>query len=175
MGKVRLYAATSLDGFVADNEGDTAWLMPFQDRLFTETGFMNEIGAVVLGRRTFDFMQAFSEWPYAGKRAYVVTSSAPWSLPEGAVFVRAGGTAAAVQAAREETGKDIWIVGGAMTMQAALDGGLVDIVEICIVPVMLGRGLSMLNALSGAQRLDFDGMVVFGDDIVKLRYTTRRG
>jgi dihydrofolate reductase len=175
MGKVRLYAATSLDGFVADTEGDTAWLVPFQDRLFTETGFMSEIGAVILGRRTFDFMQAFADWPYAGKRAYVVTSNAPWNLPDGAVFVRSGGIAAAVQAAREETGKDIWIVGGAMTMQSAIDGGLVDIVEICIVPVMLGRGLSMLNALGGAQRLDFDGMVVFGDDIVKLRYTTRRG
>ncbi|MDX2288334.1 MAG: dihydrofolate reductase family protein [Hyphomicrobiaceae bacterium] len=175
MSKVRLYAATSLDGFVADADGDTAWLEPYQDRLFAETGFMSEIGAVILGRRTFEFMQAFAEWPYAGKRAYILTTQAPWNLPDNAVFVRNGGIAAAVQAAREDTRKDIWIVGGALTMQSAIDAGLVDIIEICVVPVLLGRGLPMLNSLSRRRTLAFDGMAVFGDDIVKLRYATLRG
>ncbi len=175
MSKVRVYAATSIDGFVADADGDTAWLEPYQERLFTEGAFMGEIGAVILGRRTFEFMQAFAEWPYADKRAYILTSQPPYNLPDNAVYVKTGGIAAAVQAAREETRKDIWIVGGALTMQSAIDSGLVDVIEICVVPVLLGRGLSMLNSLTRRRTLAFDGMVVFGDDIVKLRYAAVRG
>ena len=169
MAQVRLFTATSLDGFVADSEGDSTWLEPYRESMFSESGFLEKIGAVILGRRTFQMMEAFGEWPYEDKQAFILTSQAPWGLPPNAYFVREG-IAAAVQAARERTAKDIWIVGGAMTMQSALEARLVNVVEICVVPTLIGSGLSMLNDLSKRTRLDFEGIEAFSDGLVKLRY-----
>lgn len=173
MSQVRLFTATTLDGFIADSDGDSAWMEPYRRSMFTESGFLERIGAVIIGRRTFQMMQAFGDWPYEDKYAYILTSQTPWGLPPNAVFTR-NGIAAAIQAARERTAKDIWVVGGAVTMQSALNGGLVDIVEICVVPHMIGSGMSLLNSLDRPCKLDFEGIQAFSDGLVKLRYEVIR-
>lgn len=169
MTRVRIYAASSIDGFIADSEGDTEWLEAFKDSVFQASGFLDEIGAVVLGRRTLELLRAFGDWPYEGKRCFVLASEAMWNLPEGCVFVRSG-IAAAVQAARESTSKDVWVAGGATTMQSAIEADLVDTIEICIAPVMVGSGINLLNGLSQRLPLHFDGITTFPQDIIKLRY-----
>lgn len=169
MSQVRLFTATSLDGFVADSDGDSTWLEPYHQSMFIESGFLQSIGAVILGRRTFQMMQAFGEWPYEDQYAFVLTSQEPWDLPANCSFVT-NGIAAAVQAARERTSKDIWVVGGAVTMETALEAGLVDIVEICVVPRLIGSGVSMLNSLSKPQKLEFEGIQAYSDGLVKMRY-----
>lgn len=173
MSQVRLFTATSLDGFVADSDGDSAWLEPYQHSMFVKSGFLEHIGAVILGRRTFEMVQAFGEWPYEDMQSFILTSQAPSSLPVNAYYVTTG-IAAAVQAARERTAKDIWVVGGTVTMESALEEELVDIVEICIVPTLIGSGLSMLNSLSQRLKLEFDGFEPFSDGLVKLRYLVIR-
>lgn len=169
MTQVRLYATMSLDGFVADSDGDSTWLESHKKSIFEESGFLDTIGAVVLGRRTCQMIQAFGEWPYSEQYGFILSSQSLWPVPATAVIVPNGMTAA-VQAARERTSKDIWIVGGAVTMQSALEAGLVDIVEICVAPYLIGSGLSLLNSLKGQQKLEFDGIHAFPDGMVKLRY-----
>ncbi len=169
MTKIRVYSATSIDGFIADSDGDTQWMAPYWPSIYEKSGFLDEVGAVVLGRRTFQLVTTFGEWPYVGKRAFVLTSEPlKDSFPD--VAYARNGIAAAIQAAREATTKDIWIVGGAMTMQSAIDAGLVDMIEICIVPVFFGSGISLLTSLEETMRLHFDGIEAFPDGIVKLRY-----
>jgi dihydrofolate reductase len=81
----------------------------------------------------------------------------------------------ALQRARETTQKDIWIMGGAATLQSALEEGLVDLVELFLVPVLLGSGLTLLNDLRRRQSLVFDGIEAFPDGVVKLRYIVPKG
>ena len=169
MTEVRLFSATSLDGFIADSDGDSEWLEAFKPRILDASGFMDKIGAVVVGRRTFEVIRAFGEWPYDGKRVFIISSQDLGQLPIDAVYVH-DGLAAAIQSAREATNKDVWVVGGAVTMQSALEGRFIDTVEICVLPVLLGSGLSLLNGLQQREDLMFDGMEVFPDGIVKLRY-----
>jgi dihydrofolate reductase len=76
----------------------------------------------------------------------------------------------ALQQARQTTHRDIWIVGGAVTMQSALDDGLIDLMEIFLVPVLLGTGLTVLNDLRVRPTLVLDGSETFPDGVVKLRY-----
>ncbi len=172
MTRVRFYSATSLDGFIADSDGDSDWLEPYKSSVFQSTGFLDEIGAVVMGRRTFEVLRAFDDWPYESKRCFVLTSQAPWDMPANCVFVR-DGIHAAVNAAVEATSKDVWVVGGAMTMQSALEARLVDSIEVCLAPVMLGSGLSILGGLAERQTFDFDGISTFPEDVIKLRYLRR--
>jgi hypothetical protein len=55
-------------------------------------------------------------------------------------------------------------------MQRALEDGLVDLIEIFLVPVLLGTGVSLLNDLRLRQALIFNGIESFTDGVVKLRY-----
>jgi len=173
MGRVRFYVATSLDGFIADREGGVDWMAPYDARLYGYEAFVAEIGALVMGRRTYELIHAVGDWPYADKRVYVISSQALEAPPHGVVLA-SNGIAGALKSAREGTMDDIWVVGGAVTMQSALDANLVDVMEIFLVPVLLGAGLSLLNELKRSQTLTFDGIEAYPDGVVKLRYYTAR-
>jgi dihydrofolate reductase len=174
MARVRFYVATSLDGFIADREGSVDWLAPYDARLYGYDKFVSEVGALIMGRRTYELIFAIGEdWPYAGKPVYVLSSTSLGDVPAGVVTTTRG-IKAALQQARETTRQDIWIVGGAVTMQSALEEGLVDMVEIFLVPVLLGSGLNLLNDLARRPTLTFDGIEAFPDGVVKLRYLAPR-
>jgi len=175
MARVRFYVATSLDGFIADREGSVDWLAPYDARLYGYDKFASEVGAMIMGRRTYDLILAIGEeWPYGRKPVYVLTSTSLGDdVPQGVVPTTRG-IRAALQQARDTTRHDIWIVGGAVTMQSALEEGLVDMVELFLVPVLLGSGLNLLNDLSRRPTLTFDGIEAFPDGVVKLRYLAPR-
>jgi dihydrofolate reductase len=170
MARVRFYVATSLDGFIADGNGDVDWLAPYDARLYGYDRFLDEVGALIMGRRTFELINAVDEdWPYRGKPAFVLSSHPLGRLPA-SVTASPRGMWAALNQARQATIKDIWIVGGAVTMQRALEDGLVDLIEIFLVPVLLGTGVTLLNDLRLRQSLIFNGIESFPDGVVKLRY-----
>jgi len=169
MASIRFYVATSLDGFIADGEGSVDWLAPYDARLYGYDKFFAEVGALIMGRRTFELISATDEdWPYRGKPVFVLSSQPLTGLPRGVTTVR--GMWEALQQARTATARDIWIVGGAVTMQSALDDGLIDLMELFLVPVLLGTGLTLLNDLRHRKTLVFDGIESFPDGVVKLRY-----
>ena len=175
MARIRLYVATSLDGFIADGEGSVDWMAPYDARLYGYDKFLGEVGAIVMGRRTFEMINATGEeWPYSGRYVFVLSSESLSGLPRGVVTVTSG-MLRALQRARETTQKDIWVMGGAVTLQSALEEGLVDLVELFLVPVLLGSGLTLLNDLRRRQSLLFDGIEAFPDGVVKLRYIVPKG
>lgn len=174
MAMVRLYVATSLDGFIADAEGSVDWLAPYESRLYGYDKFFSEVGALIMGRRTFEVICATGEeWPYRGKPVFVLSSRALGKVPPGsATVVRS--LWEGLQQARTATSRDIWIVGGAVTVQSALEEGVIDLIELFLVPVLLGNGLNLLNDLRDHQTLLFDGIEAFPDGVVKLRYLVPR-
>jgi len=175
MARVRLYVATSLDGFIADGDGSVDWMAPYDARLYGYDKFLGEIGALVMGRRTFEMINATGEeWPYLGRTVFVLSSETLSDLPRGVATVGAG-ILSALKRARETTQKDVWVMGGAVTLQSALEEGLVDLVELFLVPVLLGSGLTLLNDLRRRQSLLFDGIEAFPDGVVKLRYIVPKG
>ena len=175
MASLRFYVATSLDGFIADDEGSIDWMAPYDARLYGYDKFYADVGALIMGRRTFELIHATADdWPYPGKTVYVLSSRKLGHVPDGVVPVMRGMRSAA-QSARNGTRKDIWVVGGALTLQSALDEGVVDLIEIFLVPILLGRGLTLLNDLRQRQSLIFDGIEAFPDGVVKLRYLVPKG
>ena len=81
---------------------------------------------------------------------FVLSSHSLGDVPPG-VMANTRGVRAALQQARDTTRNDIWIVGGAVTMQSALEEGLIDMMEIFLVPVLLGSG-STCSTISPAAR-----------------------
>ena len=107
MARVRFYVATSLDGFIADREGSVEWLAPYDARLYGYDKFVAEVGALIMGRRTYEMIRAIGEdWPYAGKPVFVLASRSLGDVPPGVVHDDArhqGGAAAGARARRATT------------------------------------------------------------------------
>jgi len=97
--RVRLYFATSLDGFIADRDGSVDWLEAHDPEQYGYPEFFAEIGALVMGRRTYEFVRTMGdEWPYRGRRTYVLSSRPLTGLPDGVIPTPRGMSAAIASA-----------------------------------------------------------------------------
>ena len=161
MGEVVLYMSMSVDGFIAgpdDSEehglgvgGEVlhGWLAdggvdPASHRPSDEAGatVFDEVlatGAVITGRRTFDFAGGWAGDHHDGVPIFVLTRAAPPEPPPGSaryVTDIASGVAEAKAAAGD---RDV-LLHGAATAQECLRAGLLDALQLTVVPVLLGRG-----------------------------------
>jgi dihydrofolate reductase len=171
--RVRVYIACSLDGFIAGPGDDLSWLPGASGSsegipAGVETGalgfepFMREVGALLMGRSTYDVVAGFGgDWPY-GKRPVLVATHRP--LVPVAPEVRAvhGDISTVVALAREAAGdKDVYIDGGKLIRQA-MDAGLIDDLVVTMVPVVLGQGSPLFAGVEKRHALEFVGHHRFG-------------
>jgi dihydrofolate reductase len=174
--KTRAWIAASADGFVADAAGGVGWLDRWDPHAFGYEAFFAGIGAVVLGRATYETALAFGPWPYAARKAYVLTGRA---LPAAPHLALASPDPAALHAAaaRETASGDLWHVGGGRAIAAFLDAGLIDEIEVFQMPLLLGNGIRLFPG-SAARETELalvDSEVFAASGAVRLRYALRRG
>lgn len=165
------YAAASVDGFIADAAGGVSWLDPFNSPELGYEAFLEKVGAVVLGRATYEQSLTFGPWPYPGRQALIVTSKPISNLPPLARAVTPDALPAAVRAF--DTPKDRWIVGGGKTARSCLDAGLIDELELYVVPRLLGTGVPLFAGGPQLTALRLLETRAFGNGIVMQRYSTR--
>lgn len=139
------YAAMSLDGFVAAADGGLAWLDPYNTPPLGDPKFLSKVGALVLGRTTYDQSLGFGPWPHRGKRGLMVTSRPITGLPEGLRAVSLSELSSAVRQLAGEVVGDVWIMGGGRTAGACMSAGLIDELELYVVPHILGHGIPLLG------------------------------
>jgi dihydrofolate reductase len=162
MGKVIFGVAISLDGYVNDAEGSVSRLYPDLAGL-AETEVMQEAirttGAVVLGKRSFEMAADPDE--YADNYEFqapifVITHHPPAKMPKQNdhltfTFVTDGVESAIAQAKVAAGDKNVMIVGGVDVAHQAIKAGLVDELQITLVPILLGGGLRLFDNLSPEQ------------------------
>lgn len=164
MGKVVLGMAMSLDGFINDSDGGVGRLYPDMDALRATEELQQAIestGAVVMGRGGYDMANGdFTGYEFQAP-IFVVTHTAPQTVAKGEndklrfTFVSEG-VASAVERARHAAGdRDVTIIGGADVAQQCLRAGLVDELEIDLVPVLLGAGTRLFEHLE-AQPIELE-------------------
>ena len=177
MGKVTADISMSLDGFIAgpnDRPGNglgdggerlhewatdlASWRERHglsggqrnRDAEILEEGFEN-VGAIVLGRRMFDNAQGWGDEPPFHVPVFVLTHEAREKLvKEGGTtfaFVTDGIESALAQARAAAGDKDVAIGGGANSIQQYLRAGLLDEIQIHLVPVLLGDGIRLFEHL----------------------------
>jgi len=177
MGRVRVYLATSLDGFVAGPDNDLSWLdAPDADAkasreaptdALTYADFTADVGAMLMGRTTYDVVQGFGEWPYGDMPVFVATHRVVHN-PPGTVTVVQGDIERLVQHALQAAdGRDVYVDGGALVRQA-LAAELVDELILTVVPVLLGDGVRLFDDPAVSGRYRFLPPTVYGD-MVQLR------
>ncbi len=191
MSRVIAGATVSLDGFIADGHDRVGPLfdwygngdVPFNggdpDRVFhvsaASAAYLEEtwsqIGVAVIGRRLFDLTNGWNGRPAAGDHVFVVTHRPPtdWPYPDAPfTFVTDGLESAIGQAKAAAGGKDVSLTGGDLLGQA-LAAGLVDELQVDLVPVVFGAGIRLFGAFAGPPVLLGDPRIVQGDRVTHLR------
>lgn len=167
------YAAVSLDGFIAMADGSVAWLDPFNAPELGYEEFLSKVGAVVLGRTTYEQSLGFGPWAYPGRRGLVVTSRPLSAQPEGVVTVSVAELPAALSRLRDAITGDVWIVGGGRTARACLDADLIDEIELFVVPRLLGEGIPLFEPHGQRRSLHLLETHAFPSGVVWLRHAVR--
>ena len=173
MGRIIVDVSVSLDGFMAGPNVSAAcpmgeggdqlhrWLFGARpsdaDSAIVKRLFAG-IGAVVLGRRTFDigFEERDQQTPFPAP-TFVVTHRAKAPLPTSSgtfTFVTEGAAAAVEQAQAAAAEKNVAVMGGALT-QELIRLGLIDELHIHLIPLLLGDGLRLFDNL-GRKQIEFE-------------------
>ena len=175
MGRIVYYAAMSADGFIADRDGGVAWLDPYNSPELGYEQFLAGVGAVVLGRKTYEQMLTFGPWPYGERSGVVVSSGMVPDLPPTVRCVPPAEIPDAVRALRAAVGDDVWIVGGGQTARACLEAGLLEELEIYVVPRLLGAGVPLLGGAEPALpvNLTLAESRAFGNGVLGARWRVR--
>jgi dihydrofolate reductase len=168
MRRVRYRVAASLDGYIAGPKGEIDWIL--QEPTMDWTALFAEFDTALLGRRTYELTKqpGAPGWP-AGWRIYLFsTTLAPEQDPDVTLVRKNAG--AAVAALRAGTGRDIWLFGGGSLFRSLLEARQVDIVELAVMPVLLGGGVPFLQTGAPITRLKLAHAGSSPSGIVVLRY-----
>lgn len=163
----------SLDGCIAGPHGEFDWIPNDPDIDFA--GLFAQFDTLVMGRKTFDISVASGgDGTMEGVQVVVFSNTLdPAKYPK--VRVRRGDPAGYVRQLKQEAGKDIWLYGGGELFRVLLEAGLVDTVEIAVVPVLVGGGIAMLPPPAPRTPLVFRAHRVYPKSgIVLLEYDVRR-
>src|SRR5690349_785509 len=161
MKRIRYLVAASLDGYIAGPNGEYDWIV--QDPEIDFTAMFAQFDTFVMGRKTFEAMTGGPK--LEGKVVVFSRTLRPEDHPE--VTVVAEKERETVEALREEPGKDIWLFGGGELFRSLLDAGLVDTVEVAVIPILLGGGIPLLPTPAPRTRLRLTGRRVYeGSGIV---------
>jgi len=167
---IRVFIAQSLDGYIARPDGGIDWLRPFDSVDYGYERFVAEIGTVVMGRASYDLARSFGDWHYAAQRSLVVTSrpldddAPPTVTRVGADFKKL------VNALRAAAGKDVWVMGGAKTINTFLAQDAIDRIDLFVVPVLLGEGLPLFAAGRPESALKLAGTQTYDKGLARLSY-----
>jgi len=146
MKRLRYSVAMSLDGFIAGPRGEYDWIV--MDPHFDWKGLYDQFDSLILGRGTYNTMRERGMSPKGmGMKAFVVsTTLVPAEHPDVTIVSRH--VPQVIAALKAGTGpqpeKGIWLMGGAVLFRYLLDAGLVDAVDVAVVPVLLGSGVPLV-------------------------------
>jgi len=144
------YTASSLDGFIADEENSLSWLLSrevdHENGPQSYRSFRAKLGAMAMGATTYEWIRDNhdGEWPYS-MPCWVFTHRDIEPYGGDIRFVRGDVTGPHAEMVDAADGKDVWIVGGGDLVGQFADAGLLDEVWVQYAPLTLGGGAPLLT------------------------------
>jgi dihydrofolate reductase len=183
MPRVRVYLGCSLDGCIAGPDHDLSFLnepshTPDPQAASSGLGFhdfLAQIGAILMGRRTYQVLLDYDAWHYGTIPVLVATHhDLPPAPGDGHAQPVQGPIAQLVAEAKAAAGeRDVYLDGGDLVRQG-LDAGLVDELCLTFLPVVLGRGIRLWDGLQRRTDLQFEAPVTHGGRLIQVTGTVVR-
>src|SRR5271156_345149 len=168
-----VFVGASVDGFIARLNGDLDFLPEGGGEPHGYNEFIATVDALVIGRKTFETVLAFPEWPYGDKRVVVLSSQhIDFSAVRGGRVEQMSGTPAEIVAKLAASGAQHAYIDGGITIQRFLRAGLIQRLIITRVPVLIGEGIPLFGALTRDVQLRHVATQHYPSGLVKSEYVT---
>jgi dihydrofolate reductase len=177
MVKVSVFIGTSLDGFIARENGDIDWLDDANKQVtlgedFGFKSFLESVDQIIMGRKTFDQVMKFDNWPYNNTKMVVLTSKnieIPEKLRETVTTSNTSSPEQLIKELSDQSINHIYIDGG-IVIQDFLSARLVDEITVTIVPILIGKGKSFSGLLLKDLSLKHLKTTVYNFGFVQIKY-----
>jgi dihydrofolate reductase len=181
MAKLIYFTPTSLDGFIADERGDYDWSAPDDEAMAFMNELLRPVGLYLYGRKTYETMEVWQAPDVIPNLSPEMRAFAPiWQAADKIVYSK---TLKAVSTPKTRLERDFdpralrdlprdTTVGGPTLAAQALRAGIVDEVQLLVVPVLRGGGRRVLPG-DVRVKLDLLDERRFANGWVYLRYRAR--
>jgi len=174
--KTTVYIGTSLDGFIARDDGDIEWLVKFQNQEVIDSyqEFISKIDAIVIGRGTFEKVLRFPTWPYE-RKVYLLSSSIK-QVPDvltGKVTILSMAPGELLNYLSYERLSNIYVDGGKV-IQGFLREDRIEELIITRVPELIGSGIPLFGYLDIDLHFKHIRTTVYSNGLVKSHYERER-
>jgi len=166
-----VFIGVSVDGFIARSNGQLDFLPPGGGEPHGYAEFFTSIDALVIGRKTFETVLAFPQWPY-GDKTVVVLSNRPldFSAVRGGVVEQMAGDPVEIVTRLAARGFHHLYIDGGVTIQEFLRAGLIQRLIITRVPVLIGQGIPLFGPLHRDVKLHHMATQHYPSGLVKSEY-----
>jgi dihydrofolate reductase len=169
--KICYGVAMSLDGYIAGPNGEADWIVTDPEIDFGAT--FAKYDTLVMGRKTFQRMVEAGQASVPGMKIVVFSKTLRAAEYPDATIV-ADKLEETVTGLRAAPGKDIWLFGGGSLFRSFLEKGLVDTIEVGLIPVLLGEGIPLLPPPAKRRALKLAEQRVYKKTgMVRLTYTLK--
>ena len=169
MRKVILGLVVSLDNFIEGPNGEYDWC--FTDQDYGMSDFFKQVDSMFIGRKSYELTQTIGDAAMAGfpkLKEYVFTTTLKKVKP-GAVIVN-GNIEEEVRKIKGDSGKDIWLFGGASLTSSLLNLHLIDEIWLSVHPLLLGSGKPLFNEIKNRIPLTLIHSKTYSTGLVSLTY-----
>jgi len=183
MRKIRVFENVSLDGFFADEKGDMSWAHKHDEEWNAfASGNAGGEAELLFGRVTYEMMAAF--WPTAEAarmlpevaagmnrmKKFVVSRTLKDASWQGTTLLT-GDLVAEAKRLKAATGPDLLILGSGSIVSQLSEARLIDHYQIVLSPIVLGRGRTLFETVTGKRPLQLASSRQFKNGNVVLMYT----
>jgi dihydrofolate reductase len=169
MRKIVAGFASSLDGYIAGPHGEYDWILI--DKEIDFAAHMARFDTYLFGRKSYEMVLNTGNKPIPGVTNYVFSNTLT-EVAENYTLVQ-GDVTEEVARLKQKKGKDIAIFGGASLLASLLNLHLVDELDVTIIPVLLGQGKPMVNALQNKVWLSLTNQKTYSNGSLGLTYAIR--
>ncbi len=172
--KVTYYVASSLDGYIAKEDGDVSWLeecgISIEDTDYED--FYSTVDALVMGRKTYEMIVSFGQWPYDEKPVWVCSTGKIERID--GCNLQVGCTPESVYASANKMKLEhLWCVGGGSLASSFLEKNLLTNVYLSLMPVILTKGIKLFGELQSHLLVEKENQKTHESGIVQLEYTIK--
>lgn len=169
--KVILYMAPTINGYIAKEDDDTAWVTETEWENYS--GMIKKAGNMIIGRRTYEIMlknDEFNRSQLSQIKTVLVTDDASLQIHNPEFIFIAKSPREALDILRNQRFETIMVCGGGGLNASFMKEGLIDEIYLDIEPVILGKGIRLFAEGDFETKLELVGIKKLSKNEIQLHY-----